>query len=73
VSNTKRKFTEENSKKITFYLANETEDLLNMVLFLTKIKKVHLLNLAIEEVLKKTIEENELEEKIEMLKKIGYK
>lgn len=56
-------------KKVTFYLSDENNDLLDKVAFLTKSKKVNLVNSAVDEYLKKIITKENLEEKLKALKK----
>ena len=65
-----KSYTKDNSKKVTFYLENDIDDLLNAVVFLTPNEsKVHLLNEATKFFLEKLIKEKGLKEKIEMILK----
>jgi hypothetical protein len=64
-----KKYVRENSNKVTFYLENNTNEILNAVIFLTGKKKVHLLNEATQFFLNKIIEEEDLKEKIDVMLK----
>lgn len=65
-----KSYNKDNSRKVTFFLENNNDDLLNAVVFLTNKSKVHLLNEATEFFLKKLIAEEEgLKEKIEIILK----
>jgi len=57
-------------KKVSFYLTDENKELLDNISFLKKESKVSLINKAIEVYLGQLVNENNLKEKLENLKKL---
>lgn len=64
-----KNYSKGNSKKVTFYLENDVNDMLDAVVYITKRKKVHLLNEATKFFIEKIIKEDDLKEKIEVMLK----